>query len=602
MDDLPCYLFCETIVKMGSQANNIELASSRAASGATSGADSQQNRIINELGGSIDQISLFQVAYRSVTNFALEHVPCSQLGKPSGTDDTGMTFTMSKRGDLCTSVWLETRCPPLEAAVSPVDPMSGMGASTAQSLVSYVWGLGYAMVQHCQFCISHAVQEEFSGDWMEISEELHSPAGRRLEECVLKLDRVTLPEMAAISTNLQGVTLFTPIPYWFTKGTHAALPLVTMNCQDIEIKIHLRKIEDIVVGFDKTMASPVVINDQRSGAKLNWDQFAFTLWAGQVYLDDTERKTFQDTEQQLLMKTVHHYSTCSSDMGTQMTNGVANLHNLSFNFPIVDLVWVIADPGRRAKYTTTTQGQYSQNQGLIGALAPGKSTPYLSGVRSLYGQMAGGHKALTLGKPDWNVIRSGSTVIDTLQVNATTSAQVPLDIVSSAGVKEWRNDGLNGCLHLPGNRFDYRMAGDVTVSGVDGDTIAPNVSAVVETAELEPMESFKLTFESADRVDPNLRPEYYRTVQPLEHFNNIPRKGIYAYSFAMNASSPFPNGTCNFSRINQKDLCITKNREHTTQVNRAGDGKDSGAEVYLWAEHFQVFVINKNTMGKLFGT
>lgn len=519
---------------------------------------SRSTQAINSLSAGV--VSLWQVAHRSVTNFALEHNSCNMTTTPSGTGTSKATFTLSKAGDLCTSVYLEVVCPGLKSS----------GASEASDLVSYVWGLGYAMIQSAQFKVSNHSQEDLSGDWMEINEELHQPAGRRLRESVFKMDNCTLPDLGRMSR--QGFVLYTPIPFWFTKGAHAALPVIAMNCHTMDIDIHLRDLQELTVIFPATMAgtSPIVHSKTTSSA-LTWGDFKINLWVGQVYLDTAERNSFANNEHQYIMKTVHQYTSHMSQSGTQFppeAGSTISLNNIPFNHPVVDLVWVIADTARTGKKHNT----------LPASTATG--IPYTAGVRGLYGTMASVSSVSTTtngvgaANADWNVLREGAVALAPAAAGS---------IMSSAAVKVHRNDGLNGCLHLAGNRFDYRMA----------------TGSEATLTEVEPMHSAKIQFNNNDRVQTTLQPQYFRTVQPNEHFNNTPRKGIYCYSFAQNASSPFPNGTCNFSRIDDKTIEIVKNAAHV--ASSTAGATETGAELFLFAEYFQIYSVKRGSTGKMFG-
>ena len=85
------------------------------------------------------------------------------------------------------------------------------------------------------------------------------------------------------------------------------------------------------------------------------------------------------------------------------------------------------------------------------------------------------------------------------------------------------------------------------------------------------MKSISLKLANQDRWSQELGtpasavPTYFRTVQPVTHCNRVPRKGIYAYSFAQNASSAMPSGACNFTRIYNKDLVVTTNAHPAAQ-------------------------------------
>ncbi len=51
---------------------------------------------------------------------------------------------------------------------------------------------------------------------------------------------------------------------------------------------------------------------------------------------------------------------------------------------------------------------------------------------------------------------------------------------------------------------------------------------------------------------------YFNLVQPYQHHTNVPKCGVYCYSFALEPESEQPSGSCNMSRIDRADLCLTK--------------------------------------------
>lgn len=527
-------------------------------------------------------VSLFQVAFRSVSNFALEHSECTLAGSPSGTSQQKLTFHLSKAADLATDLYLEVKCPTLESGDGSGSPIT--------CLATYVWGLGYAMISHAQFLVSNHSQEDLNGDYMELYDELHGIPGKRFEEAIFKYDNVTLPELAALSA--QGPTLYIPIPFWWTKGTHAALPIISLNCYDMDVVVHLRPINEIYVALTDTMAvqstagtSPhLKIGGNASTVALDWSQFQFSMWMGSVFLDTAERNTFANTDHSYVMKTVQSYTSYASDQGHTVNEKSTALNNVSFQHPTSALIWTLADPHRRASKHT----QHSNGDG----------TPYTAGVRSLYGTIAsvstGGNNTVlgrAEGLTDFNVLREGhrrlsyindaglAADLSALGSAAAGGEDSSAGLLSSAAVKVWRRDGLNNCLHLPGNRFDYRMA----ASG----------------KEIEPLDKFMLTFNSNDRVHSSLSGEHYRQVQG-QHFNNIPRKGIYAYSFAMNGSSPFPQGSVNLSRVDTINITIDKHADYPVASNDVA-GAGVGSELLLYSEHFNIWKVTKNSVGKTFG-
>lgn len=506
-------------------------------------------------------VSLFQVAFKSVSNFALEHSECTLASRPTGAGEQKMVFHLSKAADLATDLYLEVKCPKLT------------GGDGAGDLESYVWGLGFAMIKHCRFLVSNHSQEDLNGDWLELHDELHGVPGKRMEEAVFKYDNVTLPEMAALSA--QGPTLYVPIPFWWTKGTHCALPVISLNCYDMDVEITLRKIDEIIVTLAGDLAGTTAGFTARK-----WDDFEFTMWVGSVFLDTAERNTFANAEHAYVMKTVQSYNSYTSDTGTAFpaaAKSTLSVNNLSFQHPTSSLVWAIADPNRKASEHLS----YLDGDNKTGKL-------YSAGVRALYGEMASATvsgevtESIALGA-DFNVLREGHKSVATITstTGANGGALSNANLMSSAAVKTWRRDGLNNCLHLPGNRFDYRSS--------DG------------TRDVEPLGSLSLTLNSNDRVNTSLKGEHYRVVQG-QHFNNIPRKGIYCYSFALNASSPFPQGTINFSRIDTINMEFTKGDSVPATKEDSTVGANVGCELLLFSEHFNIWKVGQNSVGKAFGS
>lgn len=516
---------------------------------------SPQINALQKLSG-LDTVSLWSVSYRSVTNFSLEHNECTLSSSPSGTAaGQRLIFRVSKAGDLMTSAWLEVRCPQL--------CLQGEKSTAENGIATYVHAVGYAMLQSVSFTVSNHSQEDVPGIWHNIAEELHTPAGRRVTSAVFKHDRITLPEMDKLSR--QGMTLMVPLRLFFTTGVASNLPLASLSCHDLDIIVTLRALDDCVIGLENNSTTglkaatvckgPLNSTAKTSSDALKWDDFTFRLWAGQVYLDSAERQSVATRDHSILMKTVHTYTSHTQDEGYPVpVDGSITLQNLPFNHPISSLVWVIGDKERRASKAST-----------IGS--GGK--PYTAGVRALYGEVATTTSGGTLDtNTDYNVIREGAVSLGTVGT---------VKILSSAGVKEHRSDRQNGSLHLPGDIFDYRTADE------NGN-------------EVEPLVSASLQLNNQERWDTNLAPSYFNLVQPALHFQNVPAKGIYAYSFAQNASSQFPNGTINASRIDDKTLRLT-----APKYSAGTDGSTVSKEAYIFAEYFQIFQSKKNSVGKLFG-
>jgi len=95
------------------------------------------------------------------------------------------------------------------------------------------------------------------------------------------------------------------------------------------------------------------------------------------------------------------------------------------------------------------------------------------------------------------------------------------------------------------------------------------------------VKSAKIQLNGHDRISE--RPgSYFNLVQPYQHHTNVPRDGIYCYSFALEPESDQPSGSCNMSRIDVATLVLNMNSFHPTNEN---------GKIRVYATNFNVLRI-----------
>ena len=474
----------------------------------------------------VGQVDLFSKGFRSVRNFAVEDKKSTVATQAmSGRAAQELTFALegSLVGDFVNACHLEIKLPALVDGTSP------------KTLTTYVWAVGFAMIDSVSLHIEGQEVEKLSGDYMELHDELHRKPGQALQEAVFKYDRVTVPELAALSKTAR--TLYVPLPFFFTRGPHCILPVGkhfdAMIGRTVKVEVHcqLRAIEQIAIALPVSDSTAIGIPED-----LDWSKISVQLYVQQIYLEEAESNAMwmssgSTGSYRAMCTTVQALHGKSSVYPPLDGSGTIDRKKIPLRFPTKNIIFAIADQERLRRDVAADAAPFGSG-----------------GVSALYGTKSY-HKS-DHSEADWNAVKSGSK-------DLATHSSGPLR--SSGDVKEWRADGQAGALFLPGNRFDYRAAD----SGV----------------ECEPVKSFSLKLNAQERVNTNLQPSYLRTVQTLA-FNNRPRKGIYTYSFALDSSSPYPTGTVNFSRIHNRDLRITANG--TSSV---------GKELILYAESINIFEI-----------
>lgn len=132
---------------------------------------------------------------------------------------------------------------------------------------------------------------------------------------------------------------------------------------------------------------------------------------------------------------------------------------------------------------------------------------------------------------------------------------------TTGDVRHHRNDGLNACPFLHMNRWDYR-------------------ACVGQADEAEPLKRFRLKLANEPRWHADLESQglYFRGgVQAPLHFPRVPRKGIYAYSFATDAEKD-DEGFSHLGKLHNKKIEVDVNKAESTL-----------ARLHLFSEGLNVF-------------
>ena len=537
-------------------------------------ANTAQNAVLAKM--TVGTVTPYLFGYKATTNFAVDYEKGTDHNSLSGTghQEIDFGFTGNLQGDIVTGAALEIQLPAIRSA--------------SDTIAMWVWGVGYAMVRSAELRIGGNLIERLHGDYMEMASELHSRPGTYMEDSVLKLDQVTIPDMSLQSTSMSR-TLYVPLPFFFTRSEHCVLPIGRFfsasqadggggSNKEVRITVNLRQIADVTVGLPvnstaQTETTPL----NASGGALTYGDIGVRLWLQTVFMSPREAKTFTRNGYKAVCTTAFSLNADPSS-SVQISGGSFSRSALPFRHPVKCLMWAVGDQKRldaTLDVSTSDSLTIPKSDTFLKGVTPytGANVRSLYGVKLAHGQNTQGD-AGAQAKTDWSARREGTTAIaffdgSSSEIGSGSFAhEQPL--LSNRSPKCWRNDGLAGCGFLPKNRFDYRA---VSADGV----------------ETEPVKSITLKLHNKERWSDQIgtpstgRASYFRMVQPMMHFNRIPRKGIYAYSFAKNASSPLPSGSINMQNIYNRDLTITLN--NTTQ----------DADLLMYSEAHNVFSMDFKT-------
>lgn len=502
----------------------------------------------------VGSLNLWDKGFRAVRNFALEPRRAHQsteTGKSDSEQDMVFEVHDTVSGDLVTGAFLEVRVP----ALAP---------NTAGYLPTYVWGLGFALIARVEVDMGGTNVETTYGDYFEMAQELHSPAGRTFES-VFKLDRVTVPELSALSTTSATdddvcMTLYVPLRVFFARSAQCHMPLVLLKKLGVrtQIRIVFRSLRDLAFDLPTvTGATSIGLPKcKKTDALVSYADFRFRLYVNTVILEEDEARSIVAPDASgnmgysALVTTVQSLNSNTSGPFEDFDGDLVQKPQFQFRHPIKLLMWAIRDK--------KAAGEDAR------AIADNTFSAEAS-VRSLHGARA--QIDDTAANCDWNVHRVGADTDGIAVASGDRSdSGAAINVPTSTDVKHWRADGLAGCVHLPGNRFDYRA-----------------VSAAGQ--ETEPLKSIVLKLANQPRWNQELASssQYFRHVQ-MQHCARQARKGIHAYSFAVSASAAVPTGSANFTKIYSKDLQVTKN-------------SSAQSSLVMFAENHNIFVVTGTSVG-----
>lgn len=109
-----------------------------------------------------------------------------------------------------------------------------------------------------------------------------------------------------------------------------------------------------------------------------------------------------------------------------------------------------------------------------------------------------------------------------------------------------------------------------------------------------PVASAKLQLNGHDRFSERSG-RYFNLVQPYQHHENIPAKGINVYSFALKPEEHQPSGTVNMSRIDNATLHL-----NLTDKTIKKNGTSRTAKIKIFAVNYNVLRIMSGMGGLSF--
>ena len=281
------------------------------------------------------QTTFFKQVYRRHTNFAIE---TQRIPFDTAVDFNKLITThIPRSGDLLGQLFLEIQLPEITPA-GPIPQKTGIATETPTDYgtitesVSWVNGIGYAMIDYVSIYLGQQEVDRQYGEFMYLWSQLITPGSKKGGFNYMS----GIQEVYNDTTQTGPLKLYIPFHFWFCKNPGLALPLIALQATDIQIRIKLRNGTDMV--FRNSLENAVINGTTLPSSIIATPPIIsdMTLWGDFYYLDVEERRRFVSSKHEYLIEQVQQQKRFSIPEKTTISN-----IPLVFNHPIKELIWVV---------------------------------------------------------------------------------------------------------------------------------------------------------------------------------------------------------------------------------------------------------------------
>ena len=305
------------------------------------------------------EMSYWRQVTKRHTNFSMESISQTFLSAPTLSTGIMSTFTcrIGRSGDLLSQLYLSVEMPDIYSD----DNLRFRWVANLPQMLLY----SYSVVVDTQTIdqrwgeftdiwneLTNTMDKQYSLDKMSGNiEEFISP--KALEPKVIvknnNLAYSFYPKATATTPSIKGRRLYIPLDFWFTKSSVAALPLVALQYQNIDITIQVRPVDQLYQVFDYNKGeyvSPSTYLNRYPTEDVTMSRFTAyggggpstislnaSIDANFIFLDTIERNYIATSNPEFLIERVYR-----NEIG--LVNG-QSVADLTIANPVKEIIWVM---------------------------------------------------------------------------------------------------------------------------------------------------------------------------------------------------------------------------------------------------------------------
>lgn len=265
------------------------------------------------------QTTHFKSVYFRHTNFAIESIPCVFNNSISNTSESNVSVIIHKTGDLVSNAHIEF------ILKLTTNSLSG------GTYVNFTNSTGYAAIKEVSVEINSQEIDKHYSEWFDIWNELTDPHYNEHKSVNKHNAKYTYLKSNNGTTR---VKCYVPLKFWFCRNPGLALPLVALQNSQVIMKFKFRN------------PYTLINTDHTSGTITPSYEKIPELYVDYIFLDTKEKRDFATKKHQYLIEQLQF----------NRKQTFTNSHELNFNNPVKELIWVCQNKNVNIEYNLNSIG------------------------------------------------------------------------------------------------------------------------------------------------------------------------------------------------------------------------------------------------------
>ena len=453
------------------------------------------------------QITYFKIVYRRHTNFSIETIP--QKFKTDPNFGSKVSVILPKSGDLIRKIYVVVELPNISSFVED-DVIS------EKLKIAWVKNLGFAIIKSVEIEIGGQSIDKHYGEWLYIWHELVGPKDRGFDIMI-----GNIPSVTNFTNGKDSVRIYVPLQFWFCRKAGLALPIVSLQYNEIKINLELNEAKKCYINAPKNYI--------------------------EVYDDIVQYKQFEYIEQHINGITATgkfiHFDSITKRLYYN------RISNTSFKSLIFATELTLAEA--KIEIRKSIHDKYN----IVGVTSNFKSMPKINSSEKIssFPKLLNFNikKCFLLveyifldiderlkfsqGKHEYLIEQvqfSGNRSIDSTNMRVNAGFSHPCKEIIWVCQLNYLTETRNNDFFNYTSDYKY----------IDNKYIGKNI-----------INNETIVFNGHDRVSMRSA-DYFDTVQPYQHHSFYPNTGINLYSFCLFPEQYQPSGSANLSKIDNMDL------------------------------------------------